>query len=323
MATTGGLFSVFTEILIEQIRDLPPDVAYDFEDETAGWELLYGDEYATYLRDGAYHVAVDVPGVTAWGYGEDVASDFYAEVDVTAVTGTQDAEAGIAFRCTDDDLCYFFLLYPDATYSLQTYVDDAWQFLIERTESDVVAAGEGATNRLGVLADGEQISLVVNDVLLVEILDDSVNGESFGLVASALGEAGVEFAFDDFRLWSLDLPTPAAETPAAAMAPTEPAATPAPVSTAPSTAEPIDVADDDADADRDSRAEVVRRVDAIRAAEPSYVNGFAPDERREVFSDAETVRYYIDETLRMRVIPEQYTDLDLPGARPCRLLRRV
>lgn len=302
--TLAPLFSIFTEILVEEIRTLSPDVAYDFESDSGGWDLDYDDEYETYLQGGAYHVAVDVADVVAWGYSEDEAYDFYAEVEVTSLTGTEDAEAGMAFRCTETDVCYFFLLHPDATYSLQTYVDGAWQFIVERTESDAIEIGEGATNRLGVLTDIDQISLFVNDVLLTEVWDDSVSGTRFGLVASSFTEAGVEFAFDNFSLWSLDLEVPLTATSEPTLAPTVLEATPTPLPA--STPEPTAVPDVGSDAD--SRADVVRRVEAIVESEPSYRNSFTPDVRWDVYSDAETVRYYINETLRMRVIPEQYTD---------------
>ena len=170
---TAGLSSP-TMARVEEIRAAAPDVAYDFETDSGGWELLYDDDYATYLRDGAYHVALDATDVVAWGYGEDVAGDFYAEVDVTNLAGTEETEAGIAFRCAEPDSCYFFFVHPGAAYSLQALIGEEWEYLVDGTASDVVETGAGATNRLGILAEGDQLSLLVNDVMLAEIADDSI-----------------------------------------------------------------------------------------------------------------------------------------------------
>ena len=63
---TAGLSSP-TMARVEEIRAAAPDVAYDFEMDSGGWELLYDDDYATYLRDGAYHVALDATDVVVWG----------------------------------------------------------------------------------------------------------------------------------------------------------------------------------------------------------------------------------------------------------------
>lgn len=287
-----------TDERVEDIRSSMPDAAYDFEWGSGGWELLYDDEYATFLRDGAYHVTVDAQDVVAWGYGEDIAGDFYAEADVRFVGGTVDSEGGLAFRCTDSDNCYFFLLDPEGTYSLQTLVDGEWEVLATDSVPELVETGEDATNRLGVLARGDEIALFVNDAPLTEVVDDSIAGAGFGLAASAYDAASVEFAFDNFSLWDLDAEAVPVATSAPEIAPTVPAPMPTPEPTAVSGTGP----------DAEDRADVLGRVEAIRATEPAYRYGFGPDEQWEVYSTADTVRYLVDDALRMRVVSEEYTD---------------
>ena len=68
--------------------------------------------------------------------------------------------------------------------------------------------------------------------------------------------------------------------------------------------------------DAQVRADVMRRVDAIRAAEPVYTNSFAAHERWDVESTADVVRYYADDALHMRVIPESTTEWTLLEQEP-------
>src|SRR5262249_14447701 len=60
-----------------------------------------------------------------------------------------------------------------------------------------------ATNKLGLLAEGGDITLLANDKVLTQVKDDTFSQGTLGLAAGTLKQGGLEVAFDNLNLWSL------------------------------------------------------------------------------------------------------------------------
>ena len=133
----------------------------------------------------------------------DIFTDFYAEVDTVYSFGPVDAEYGIYFRNADGSNYYFYAVSPLGSFSLWKLVDDEWESVLGWTDSDVLEIGEGAENRLGVLAEGSSLTLLANDEVLAELEDDSFADGSLGLFVGAFEEGDVEVGFDNFAVWAL------------------------------------------------------------------------------------------------------------------------
>jgi hypothetical protein len=75
---------------------------------------------------------------------------------------------------------------------------------VEWTASDAIAPAEGVWNRLGLLVEQGEITLLVNGVMLTTIVDEA-HGRlgAIGLLAEADEEGGVQIAFDHFKVWDL------------------------------------------------------------------------------------------------------------------------
>ena len=92
------------------------------------------------------------PNRIGWTNAETLLADSLVEVQATHVAGPLAGDFGCLFRSQDEDNFYRFSITGNGEYALDKLVGDAWETLIEPTASTALAAGEGASNRLGVLA---------------------------------------------------------------------------------------------------------------------------------------------------------------------------
>jgi len=220
---------------IAVIQAAAPTYSDNFRRESDAWYTGEDEDAAHFFESGTYHIRVDAKSLLSWSLGDvtDLA-DFYLEVDAFYVAGPQNNESGVIFRHLDDDNFYLFGVGNDGLFSLRKKVDGEWQDLQEWLESDAILGEERSVNTLGILAQGEEIHLLINDEVVASLTDDQFSSGNMGLAAGAFDEDGVEIAFDDLRIWTIgeDINSPDLTTP-------EPENTPEPDATP----EPIDVAD--------------------------------------------------------------------------------
>lgn len=214
---------------IAVIQAAAPTYSDNFRRESDAWYTGEDEDAAHFFESGTYHIRVDSKSLLSWSLGDvtDLA-DFYLEVDAFYVAGPQNNESGVVFRHLDDDNFYLFGVGNDGLFSLRKKVDGEWQDVQEWIESDAILGEERSVNTLGILAQGEQIHLLINDEVVASLTDDQFSSGNMGLAAGAFDEGGVEIAFDDLRIWTIG-----ADSDAPDLTTSEPDATP----------EPIDVTD--------------------------------------------------------------------------------
>lgn len=112
---------------------------------------------------------------------------------------------GLVFRAPDDNAGYFFSITCGGRYSLAAanYEDNSENSLSSGS-NPAIATGAGQTNRLAVLANGDQIGLYANDILLQEVTDATfTDGGYFGAFVAANETPGFTVQMDEIRLWEL------------------------------------------------------------------------------------------------------------------------
>ncbi len=213
---------------VTMIKATNPTFSDTFRRDDGTWNTQSDEDVSRFYERGAYHLNVQSSDMLAWGRGDIEASDFYLEVDTAHVAGPLDNELGVLFRYVDGDNFYFFAISSDGFYKLQKLVDGKWEQIIKWTQSDAINTGEESENRLGLLAVGSRIALLVNDEVLDEVEDDTLDTGTVALAAGTFDEGGVEIAFDNLKVWELKAkvtPTPTATPTRSRVTPT---ATPAP-----------------------------------------------------------------------------------------------
>ena len=111
-------------------------------------------------------------------------------------------EFGLAFRMTDSDNFYAYFISGNGYWNLSKFEDGQWITLSDWTATDAIAP-VGEVNRLGVLADGDLLTLFVNGLQVGQVNDGTFTEGAIALLAGTFDEPGADIAFDNFTFWEL------------------------------------------------------------------------------------------------------------------------
>ncbi len=190
---------------LAEIRSVPATMTSEFRRDDGAWQMDTDENVTHFYARRAFHILLDRADWVSWSLHTELSpADFLAEVDVARVAGPLDGEYGLIFRSLNDDNFYFYAINSNGHYSLWKQVDGAWVNLIDWTESDALNSGADTLNRLGVLAEGDQITLIANSVGLQQVTDSSFSEGQIGVAAGTFAESGLEITFDNFALWDLN-----------------------------------------------------------------------------------------------------------------------
>jgi hypothetical protein len=175
-----------------------------FHTDDGAWDVETNDDVARSVTAGAYRLHVISADTLAWSTTPLSAADFYLEAATIHVAGPLNNEFGVIFRYQDDDNFYAYSISSDGYYRLDRKLTGEWSSLITWTESGAIHTGEQSFNLMGLLVEGESITLLVNDVLLTTVVDATFADGGIGPSAGSYDEGGVEIAYDDVTVWRID-----------------------------------------------------------------------------------------------------------------------
>jgi len=185
-----------------------PDLRDDFSQ--ALWYVGSDDATASFAyANGQFQVTDNLAdGFLWWTTTAREAADLY--VEVTAEVGTcsgKDAYGfGIRVGGQNFDQGYTLEIACDGSYRLRRFVSEELPvILLNWTPAAALVSGPQATNRIGLLAHGEQLQVFANGELVSAqaIEDDSYSSGILSLFASAAQTPGLTVHFDDLALWFL------------------------------------------------------------------------------------------------------------------------
>jgi hypothetical protein len=143
---------------VAEIKTQTPAFSDDFSLDNDQWSTECDEWECRFYARRAYRINASF-FTKAVSLAPAEGTDFYLEVDTTDVLGLLDAEFGVLFRYVDGDNFYSYAISSDGAYMLDKWVNGEWEEVLPWTESEAIQMGEGATNRLGVLAEGSRIVL--------------------------------------------------------------------------------------------------------------------------------------------------------------------
>lgn len=190
---------------LNTIRNTAVTLSDDFRRDQGRWTVADDESQRLAYDERAFRIEVLEPQILASSQSTDVAvADLLLEVDMTYTAGPTEAEMGLLFRYVDEDNFYIYVISPLGTYSLWKKADGVWEQLLPWTASAAIVTGIDVTNRIGVMAVGEEITLVVNDVGLAQVTDESFAEGQVGMTVGAFSEAGAVVLFDNLDLWTIE-----------------------------------------------------------------------------------------------------------------------
>ncbi len=212
------------DIIVTEARATEPPPIHDADSPQAQWPLILFDSFDTNdnewldfadlsgtepdifdVRDGKYVWSVHSDpgslgiGWPVWANGSPEVSDFYASVEANVTGEIKDATYGLVFRASDTGN-YLFGLNDQGLFTVEAIVyNQSNNILIKPTETSAVQSGEA--NRLSVVAIGSHLMFYINDQLVAELDDDTLQRGFVGVYINLEGgNALAEVEFDNFEL---------------------------------------------------------------------------------------------------------------------------
>jgi hypothetical protein len=194
---TTATAQVANNILIEQQSNWPVLMQEKFVNNQRNWNIgtdntdLALEEYS--IAGGKYTWKItSKKGMGTFSFPDmPVQTDLYVSADIlmtTTIANPAD-QAGIIFRnSAKDNTFYFFGVNPVGSYSLTMYDGSNWSDLISTNQTDQLRPNE--VNHLAVSMQGDQILLVINNVVIDSYQDTQLaSGDAgLGIYLDAAGE---------------------------------------------------------------------------------------------------------------------------------------
>jgi hypothetical protein len=181
---------------------LLPSVLFfdDFSGPNTGWDEYTNENGGTGFADGGYSIAVNTTDYCFWSVAYRTFSDVVIEVDAQKLAGSENNEYGVICKLKDNENFYYLSIGSDGYYTIGKLSNGEWVDVTNgQSDFDEYAINSGAdTNHIKASCQGDQLSLTVNDVPLIEATDSEFTNGDVGLMVCNYGNSGEEVLFDNY-----------------------------------------------------------------------------------------------------------------------------
>ena len=174
----------------------------DFSHSRNGWGVADWAGGKIESKYGGMLFHVYLPNFMFWSVNGKSFRDTQIDVDAILVEGPSNDNFGIICRYQDEENFYSFLVSHDGYFGIFKYLDGKMISATadgNMTFSEAIHTG-GEVNHIQAVCQDNILSLIVNDVLLASVSDDSFQEGKSGLIAGAYDEPGVVVLFDNFKV---------------------------------------------------------------------------------------------------------------------------
>jgi hypothetical protein len=167
------------------------------------WYTFSDDNATKFYKDGKYNILLKKNGWSTWSFAGLNLQDFVLEIDASQEGGPDDNDYGVVTRYGDADNFSLFLISGDGYSSYLRKENGSWVVPSNWTRSEAIKTGN-ASNKIKVIANGEELEFYVNDALLGRFEDENPVSGDVGLWAESFDEGNVHVSFDNLTLYALD-----------------------------------------------------------------------------------------------------------------------
>jgi len=157
----------------------------DFSDDSSGWEVgEYLDGWVAYA-DGTYEVGSTYTGSPMWGIAGQKFSDISVTVEATQYDAPSNSnnDFGIILREQGNADGYHFLISGDGYCAIYLLEDNYFTPLVDFETSDAIKQGD-STNTITAIANGDELTLIVNGETVASTTDDTFSSGDIGLAVT-------------------------------------------------------------------------------------------------------------------------------------------
>lgn len=189
---------------IQEATPSPPptqsDILFqdDFSDPSSGWEEEDYPSGSVGYKDGFYFVTSSGNGDSMWGVANCSFGDLSIEVDAEQISApaNDNNDYGVACRVQPNGDGYYFLISGDGGYAVLKAVNDAFNTLVDWSESDIINQGD-AQNHLRAVCAGSKLELFANGQRLATTADTTFTRGDIALTATSYEDEPTEIHFDN------------------------------------------------------------------------------------------------------------------------------
>lgn len=170
-----------------------------FATETGGW-ITHEDamSFSGYAQ-GGFRMWANVPNFQFWSLPSLNFKNTHIFVKTTKLSGPDDNLIGLICRYQDESNFYALMIGSDGYYGIfRTLAGE--QMLIDQPHmefSEAINRGK-SVNEIQAVCKDDHLILIVNDVKLLQVQDDSFETGDVGLIVGNFSEQGVDILFDNF-----------------------------------------------------------------------------------------------------------------------------
>ncbi len=207
--TPGGIVTIPTVATAVTPPDLGPLILMqdDFSDPNSGWEIYDGDYGRANYEQGGYVVSALQQKEYNWGVAGANYDNVRIELDATVLVAPGDLSDGFGVDCRiqENGDGYGFRISSDGFAAIVLFLEGEQQSLFDWTIIPAIKMN-GETNHLTAICEGDHFSLLVNDVFVAEVIDDTFTSGDLALSAISYSDDPVEVLFDNIIVQSIGNP---------------------------------------------------------------------------------------------------------------------
>ena len=183
--------------------EIPEIIFFDDFTDTSDWYTYEDDRFGFKYTEDGYHIYNNIRMGLIWSIRDQDYEGIAVEVDGTRIKGAETSFFGIVCKFSDEGDNYYALVIGDnGFYGLGLMEDGEFEFIESGfDENEVIIPGQGNTNRIRGVCNGNHFLIYANNELLLDAWDDTHKDGIIGLVVGNQGSnSESEFRFNDFAI---------------------------------------------------------------------------------------------------------------------------
>jgi len=168
-----------------------------------GWPTGFSEYSTIVFEDGYLKLSADTE-FDGWRLTWPFLGDSYLEVKLQSPECEGNDHFGVMFRVpanANANKGYLFGITCDGKYNLRRWDGQTMISLVDWTASDAINTEENAINKLGVMAEGENLLLYINGQEIKEITNDVYLEGTFGIFVGGTNVEDLTVWVDEIRYW--------------------------------------------------------------------------------------------------------------------------